>query len=60
LAVIWGGIRECYGFCPSRVTLSTAISLVFVAKLRGEVVVNSWWNDWCRVVAYEPMWTYTK
>jgi hypothetical protein len=29
LTVIWGDIRECYGFCPSLATLSTAISTGF-------------------------------
>jgi hypothetical protein len=46
----WGGNYEWYGFCPSSLPLSTAISTVFA----GKFVVNSWWNYGKCLVAIHP------
>src|SRR5258705_5050721 len=49
LAVIWGGIRGWYGFCPSSLPLSTPISEVLWCKF----VVNLWWNRWKSLLAIQ-------
>src|SRR6202045_4962577 len=53
LAVIGGGIREWYGFCPSSLSLSTGICSSFSGENRGEVMVNLWWNRWKSLVAIQ-------